>query len=102
MYYQHANDMWNKKTGIQATGEITTCLNAFHDLMMENDTYRGPYKGPMGGWALPVRIQVIPSGWHGYVSQMEKDPLQDPQTCSCWDIGYLEVINDLKPLPTYC
>ena len=53
MYYQHANDMWNKKTGIQATGEITTCLNAFHDLMMENDTYRGPYKGPMGGWALP-------------------------------------------------
>jgi len=45
MYYQHANDMWNKKTGIQATGEITTCLNAFHDLMIENDTYRGPYKG---------------------------------------------------------
>ena len=45
MYYQHANDYWNKKTGIQATGEITTCLNAFYDLMIENHTYRGPYKG---------------------------------------------------------
>eukprot|EP00435_Cladocopium_sp_Y103_P046547 s1185_g13.t1 len=45
MYYQHANDYWNKKTGIQATGEITTCLNAFYDLMVENHTYRGPYKG---------------------------------------------------------
>ena len=46
MYYQHANDYWNKKTGIQATGEITTCLNAFYDLMVENHSYRGPYKGP--------------------------------------------------------
>ncbi|CAK9083026.1 Arylsulfatase B (ASB) (N-acetylgalactosamine-4-sulfatase) (G4S) [Durusdinium trenchii] len=45
IYYQHANDYWNKKTGIQATGEITTCLNAFYDLMIENHTYRGPYKG---------------------------------------------------------
>ena len=45
MYYQHANDYWNKKTGIQATGEITTCLNAFYDLMIENASYRGPYKG---------------------------------------------------------
>ena len=43
--YQHANDYWNKKTGIQATGEITTCLNAFYDIMVENDTYRGPYTG---------------------------------------------------------
>jgi len=46
LYYQHANDYWNKKTGIEATGEITPCLNAFHDLMVENVTYRGPYKGP--------------------------------------------------------
>ncbi|CAJ1426803.1 unnamed protein product [Effrenium voratum] len=45
LYFQHANDYWNKKTGIQATGEITPCLNAFHDLMIENATYRGPYKG---------------------------------------------------------
>lgn len=30
---------------LQATGEITPCLNAFHDLMIENATYRGPYKG---------------------------------------------------------
>ncbi|CAE7803063.1 Arsb [Symbiodinium sp. CCMP2592] len=44
LYYQHANDYWNKKTGIQATGEITPCLNAFYDLVTENDTYRGPYK----------------------------------------------------------
>eukprot|EP00928_Gymnodinium_smaydae_P005003 TRINITY_DN1171_c0_g4_i1.p1 TRINITY_DN1171_c0_g4~~TRINITY_DN1171_c0_g4_i1.p1 ORF type:complete len:696 (-),score=92.99 TRINITY_DN1171_c0_g4_i1:159-2246(-) len=45
IYYQHANDYWNKKTGIQATGEVTACLNSFYDLMIENDTYRGPYKG---------------------------------------------------------
>mmetsp|Transcript_29342 Transcript_29342/g.68075 ORF Transcript_29342/g.68075 Transcript_29342/m.68075 type:complete len:689 (+) Transcript_29342:92-2158(+) len=45
LYYQHANDYWNKKTGIQATGEITTCLNSFFDIMTENDTYRGPYRG---------------------------------------------------------
>jgi len=45
LYFQHANDYWNKKTGLQATGEITTCLNAFYDLMIENDTYRGPYRG---------------------------------------------------------
>eukprot|EP00441_Pelagodinium_beii_P033851 CAMPEP_0197639640 /NCGR_PEP_ID=MMETSP1338-20131121/14202_1 /TAXON_ID=43686 ORGANISM="Pelagodinium beii, Strain RCC1491" /NCGR_SAMPLE_ID=MMETSP1338 /ASSEMBLY_ACC=CAM_ASM_000754 /LENGTH=679 /DNA_ID=CAMNT_0043212397 /DNA_START=62 /DNA_END=2101 /DNA_ORIENTATION=- len=45
MYFQHANDYWNKKTGLQATGEITTCLNSFYDLMIENDTYRGPYRG---------------------------------------------------------
>ena len=32
-YYQHANDYWNKKTGLQATGEVTYCLNAFYDLM---------------------------------------------------------------------
>eukprot|EP00931_Biecheleriopsis_adriatica_P077520 TRINITY_DN51070_c0_g1_i1.p1 TRINITY_DN51070_c0_g1~~TRINITY_DN51070_c0_g1_i1.p1 ORF type:complete len:701 (-),score=165.81 TRINITY_DN51070_c0_g1_i1:69-2171(-) len=45
LYYQHANDYWNKKTGIQATGEITSCLNAFVDLMIENASYRGPYRG---------------------------------------------------------
>ena len=45
LYYQHANDYWNKKTGLQATGEITSCLNSFYDLVTENDTYRGPYRG---------------------------------------------------------
>lgn len=45
LYYQHANDYWNKKTGLQATGEITSCLNAFYDLMIENASYRGPYRG---------------------------------------------------------
>eukprot|EP00413_Alexandrium_margalefii_P010937 CAMPEP_0204530748 /NCGR_PEP_ID=MMETSP0661-20131031/10787_1 /ASSEMBLY_ACC=CAM_ASM_000606 /TAXON_ID=109239 /ORGANISM="Alexandrium margalefi, Strain AMGDE01CS-322" /LENGTH=677 /DNA_ID=CAMNT_0051536853 /DNA_START=48 /DNA_END=2081 /DNA_ORIENTATION=+ len=45
MYYQHANDYWNKKTGLQATGEVTSCLNAFHDLVVENASYRGPYRG---------------------------------------------------------
>jgi len=46
LYYQHANDYWNKKTGIQSTGEVTACLNAFYDLAVEGDAYRGPYKGP--------------------------------------------------------
>ena len=59
--------MWNKKTGIQATGEITTCLNAFHDLMMENDTYRGPYKGPMGGMVGLFRDDPSDSKWLAWV-----------------------------------
>ena len=45
-YYQHANDYWNKRTGLVATGLVTMCLNVFYDIMVENDTYRGPYDGP--------------------------------------------------------
>ena len=100
MYYQHANDMWDKKTGIQATGEITTCLNAFHDLMIENETYRGPYKGSLG-W----------HGWHGlffwggsskWIEEVKKrqkvenrrGTWKDPES-EIWGISW----NILKPLP---
>ena len=46
LYFQHANDYWNKKTGLVATGLVTMCLNAFYDIWMENASYRGPYTGP--------------------------------------------------------
>jgi len=40
-YFQHANQYWNKKGGIKATGDVDVCLNRFTDLMKENATYRG-------------------------------------------------------------
>jgi len=41
-YFQHANDYYRKNTGLQATGEVDSCLNAHTDFSFYNSTYRGP------------------------------------------------------------
>mmetsp|Transcript_31566 Transcript_31566/g.75636 ORF Transcript_31566/g.75636 Transcript_31566/m.75636 type:complete len:642 (+) Transcript_31566:51-1976(+) len=41
-YFQHANDYYRKNTGLQATGEVDSCLNAHTDFSFYNASYRGP------------------------------------------------------------